>query len=1130
MRRAVPLRSFGKSAALAIALAVPASLPLAVMPAPALAQSADPLAQLRADNTAEEDRSFLTAFLEDKLSGAGRSVRITGFSGSLSSRASLDTLTIADDTGVWLRLEGVTLDWNRAAILRGRVEITALKADLIDMSRAPAAPQTAAPAPEATPFSLPDLPVSVRIDEIEAKRIALGAPLLGQAVSFSLKGSTSLAEGAGAIKLALIREDKGPKGRFALEASYDNADKRLALDLLAEEEAGGLAATLAGLPGAPELKLTVAGAGPLDDFTADIGLASDGAPRLAGQVILSTVPPEAASGAAEADRGGAPPAALRRVDAKLGGDIAALFVPDYRPFFGENIALTVSGGERADGGLQLDQLTLISQALTLSGSAALDAGRWPEKFTLTASIKEASGAPVLLPVSGPKTRVKAAQMDLSFDRAAGEEWQGSLAIDALEQPDLAARRLALSASGYIRERRPGNLGSAFALLNYAAEGLAPKNPALARALGADILGGARITFVKREPLLIEDLTLSGADYGLSGDVSVIGDMSAIDIKTDLDLTAADLSRFAALSGQNLLGAAQVAIKGALEPLSGAFDMTIEGQTDNLAIGQADADRLLRGRGTLSVAAKRDGTGLHLTALNAETRAVTVTASGDLNSTRTALAGRVRLADVAPYVEGLSGPLSVTGEVARSGEGPWQLALDADGPSGTSAAARGSVAASFDSANIDISGAGPLALANPFLRPRSVSGTVNLDLSLNGPLAVSSLSGQITTRGARLSAPALRTALSNLDATATLGGGQARIDASGAVSSGGRLRLSGPVDLDAPYQGDLAVVLEAIVLQDPQLYTSTVSGTVKVKGPLAGGALISGALELGETDLRVPDSGVGSTGELLDVVHLGEPSAARASRARAGLLSDGAGGSASGATGGGAAYPLDLRIGATRRIFLRGRGIDAELGGVLRLAGTTANIQPSGRFDLVRGRLDILGKRFSLDEGYAQLIGNFTPYIRLVASTSASDTQISIVIEGDAAQPQISFLSSPELPQDEVLARLLFGRAISEISPVQAAQLAAAVATLAGKGGTGVIGKLRDNFGLDDLDVTTSEDGEASLRAGRYISDNVYTDVTVGSSGTSEINLNLDVSPNLTVKGGLSSDGNTGIGIYFEKDY
>jgi translocation and assembly module TamB len=74
------------------------------------------------------------------------------------------------------------------------------------------------------------------------------------------------------------------------------------------------------------------------------------------------------------------------------------------------------------------------------------------------------------------------------------------------------------------------------------------------------------------------------------------------------------------------------------------------------------------------------------------------------------------------------------------------------------------------------------------------------------------------------------------------------------------------------------------------------------------------------------------------------------------------------------------------------------------------------------------------------------------------------------------------------------------------------------------------LGVDDLDIGTNDDGTAQARVGKYISDNIYTDVTVDADGQSEINLNLTVTPSLTVRGRASSDGSSGLGLFFEKDY
>ena len=58
----------------------------------------------------------------------------------------------------------------------------------------------------------------------------------------------------------------------------------------------------------------------------------------------------------------------------------------------------------------------------------------------------------------------------------------------------------------------------------------------------------------------------------------------------------------------------------------------------------------------------------------------------------------------------------------------------------------------------------------------------------------------------------------------------------------------------------------------------------------------------------------------------------------------------------------MRINAPNQIFVRGRGLDVELGGEVRVQGTTTDIQPVGQFDLRRGRLLILGQRIEFDEG------------------------------------------------------------------------------------------------------------------------------------------------------------------------
>ncbi len=340
-----------------------------------------------------------------------------------------------------------------------------------------------------------------------------------------------------------------------------------------------------------------------------------------------------------------------------------------------------------------------------------------------------------------------------------------------------------------------------------------------------------------------------------------------------------------------------------------------------------------------------------------------------------------------------------------------------------------------------------------------------------------------------------------------------------------MRISGPVALASPYVADLTTTLRSVHLRDPELFDTDVDGEVRITGPLIGGADIRGAVSLGKTEVRIPSTGFGSQALLNDVTHIAEPQPVLKTRERAGLVEKGGG-----ARDSGPAFGLDLTISAPGRIFVRGRGLDAELGGALNVTGTTDNVIPSGQFNLIRGRLDILGKRFTIDEGLIQLQGALTPYVRFSATTQSEGITATILIEGDATAPEIKFLSNPDLPEEEVISRLLFSKSLSNLSAFQAAQLASAVATLAGKGSGGIIAKLRNSFGLDDLDLASDTEGQTSLRVGKYISEKVYTNVAIGSDGKTEVNINLDVRPDLTLRGTLAGNGGTSVGIYYERDY
>ncbi|TNF16741.1 MAG: translocation and assembly module protein TamB [Rhodobacteraceae bacterium] len=1168
-----------------------------------------------AEQTAR-DRSYLTGLIEDNLSGAGRTVRLDGFAGALSSRATFTQLTISDADGAWITIKDGAIQWNRTALLSGKIEIDELSAAEIDLPRLPGAQASdGTPSPEAKPFALPDLPVSVNIGKIDAKKVILGAPILGQPATVKVSGSMSLAGGEGKAKLAIDRID-GEKGTFSLTASYDNGSRELGLDLLVDEGQGGIITKRIGLPGEPPMTLAVSGSGPIDDFTADIVLSTQGQQRLAGQVTVKKAVPK---GAPE----GAP--AQTSFSAAFGGDVRPLLPEEYRAFFGEEVALVVTGSRSASGQTQIKGLDLKSRALQLSGSALIGTNNMPEKFELTGQLGIGDGQEVLLPLSGTKTWVQSGTINLAYDKAQGDGWKLSGRLDQLRREDGTKMLTAnLSGSGRIRQSAPPSLGGTVLLgLN----GLEFSDPALSEAVGPFATAKAVFSWQQDKPLRLSQLSLLGRDYRADANLTISDLDKGVTIKGKAEVNHADLGVISGLAGRTLSGKAQASVAGSYTVLTGAFDADLNVVGQDITIDQPQADRALAGRSEIIASARRDETGLTLDLLDVKTAAGTLQAQGSLASedgkltaklsaqdlsilgggysgaldadatvtfvgetytlkldgtgrslalgqaeadkvlagtTKLSLladytAGQIQLRDLqldnpqlevsakgtagetgrtldlvtrlsnaALFAPGFAGPVNLSGTIGDDGKG-YDLALSGSGPGGTEAKVSGRVSSDFGDADLSITGQAQTALVNAFIEPRSLQGPLSFDLRLNGKPGLSALSGTVSANGTKIVAPNLGMVLQDVNTTVNLSGGSAQLDLNGRLSTGGSLSVSGPVALSAPYDGNLTIRLDRARLRDPELYDTRASGTITMDGPLAGGAKIAGLITLEDTELRVPSSGLGGGAAVPEgMTHVGESTAVRQTLNRAGLLStkpaDAAGAKA------GPSYPLDVTIASTRGIFVRGRGLDAELGGSLRVTGTTSDVIPIGQFNLVRGRLDILGQRFTLDQGKIALQGALVPWLTFTATTSQDDYTISINIEGRATEPNVTFTSSPELPQDEVLARLIFGRSIENLSVLQAAQLASAVATLAGKGGEGIIGNLRKNFGLDDLDVSTDAEGNTQLKVGKYLTDNIYTDVTVSGDGTSQVNLNLDVTKNVTARGSVDSEGQSTLGVYFERNY
>jgi translocation and assembly module TamB len=331
-----------------------------------------------------------------------------------------------------------------------------------------------------------------------------------------------------------------------------------------------------------------------------------------------------------------------------------------------------------------------------------------------------------------------------------------------------------------------------------------------------------------------------------------------------------------------------------------------------------------------------------------------------------------------------------------------------------------------------------------------------------------------------------------------------------------------VGLRQPRSADLAITLRDFEMRDPKLYRTSASGNLAYSGVIGAQSRLSGTIALGRTEVQLRVAPIVQDTDLPDLIHTNEPADVHRTRGRAGLLQLQT------------AEPsppiaLDITVQAKNRLFLRGRGLDAELGGQLRLLGSTADVRPSGAFDLVQGRFEVLGKRLDLEEVRLELQGQLVPYLSLRAVNLQDDVLTTVLIDGPAIDPAISFTSSPEMPEEEVIAQLLFDQNLSSLSPLQAVQLGSAVATLIGRD-DGVVARIRTMLQLDNLDIQTDDTGQTALKLGKYVSDTVYSEVSIDGNGTQALDFSLDVTQALKLSAGASTSGSVGVGLELETNY
>ena len=423
--------------------------------------------------------------------------------------------------------------------------------------------------------------------------------------------------------------------------------------------------------------------------------------------------------------------------------------------------------------------------------------------------------------------------------------------------------------------------------------------------------------------------------------------------------------------------------------------------------------------------------------------------------------------------------------------------------------------------IKVAGTFDLMVVNPILEAggQQLRGKAALNADIKGTLAQPDAQGSIEISHADLQDYPRGLHLTDIGGTLVANGDRLQLQQLEAHAGPGTISVSGSLGLGEGLP--LALKIEAHNARPlaSDLITANIDMDLTVSGPLRQKLDVAGKLHLNRANLTIPNALPPSVA-VLDVRRAGAPP--QPPQPSSTIIN------------------LDIAVDAPRAVFVGGRGLNAELGGALHVGGTAEEPAISGGFDMRNGTINMAGSTLTFTSGRVSFNGSglkkrIDPTLDFTATSVGNGVTYMLNVGGYADAPVITLSSTPEQPQDQILSRLLFGADPAQLSTLQVAQIAAALATMSGVGGghnplTAVQRKLRlDRLAISSNSTSTptaagpSAQGTntgATIEAGRYVSSRVYVGGKQFTTGTTQAQVQVDLTKSLKIQTTVGTGGGT----------
>lgn len=208
--------------------------------------------------------------------------------------------------------------------------------------------------------------------------------------------------------------------------------------------------------------------------------------------------------------------------------------------------------------------------------------------------------------------------------------------------------------------------------------------------------------------------------------------------------------------------------------------------------------------------------------------------------------------------------------------------------------------------------------------------------------------------------------------------------------------------------------------------------------------------------------------------------------------------------------IDLQADLGAAFYLKGKGLDAQLGGSVRIRMAERGApRATGSIRVVSGTYDAYGQKLEIERGLINFSGAYdNPGLNILAvrkrpegmALSETNVEAGVEVHGTALSPVARLVSTPPVPDSEKLAWLVLGHGTEGTTGNELGLLTTAAGALFGgpRGGS-LQGRLASSLGLDELGLSQAKGLESTVvTVGKRITQRAYLSFEQGAGTASSL--------------------------------